>query len=131
MPHVNWLAVLAAAAASFVLGGAWYSGLFAKPWQAAAGVSDAQMRSGNKPLMFGAAFVLALIQSAVFALFLGPGVTLMFGVGAGLAAGLCWVATGLALTYVFERRSVTLGLINGGYATLQFTLIGAILGAWH
>jgi MFS family permease len=131
MPHVNWLAVLAAAAASFVLGGAWYSGLFAKPWQAAAGVSDAQMKSGNKPLMFAGAFVLSLVQAAVFAMFLGPNVTLMFGVGAGLAAGLGWVATGIAMTYIFEKRSVTLGLINGGYATLQFTLIGAILGAWR
>jgi hypothetical protein len=131
MPHVNWLAVLAAAAASFVLGGAWYSGLFAKPWQAAAGVSDEQMRGGNKPAMFSVAFLLALVQSAVFAMFLGPNVTLMFGIGAGFAAGLGWVATGLAMTYVFEKRSVTLGLINGGYATLQFTLIGAILGAWH
>lgn len=131
MPHVNWLAVLAAAAASFVLGGAWYSGLFAKPWQAAAGVSDEQMRSGNKAAMFGGAFVLSLIQSAVFAMFLGPNPALMLGVGAGFAAGLCWVAAGIAMTYIFERRSVTLGLINGGYATLQFTLIGAILGAWH
>jgi MFS family permease len=131
MPHVNWLAVLAAAAASFGLGGTWYSGLFAKRWQAAAGVSDDQVRGGNKPLMFAGAFVLALIQAAVFAMFLGPNVTLAFGVGAGFAAGLCWVATAIALTYIFERRSLALALINGGYATLQFTLIGAILGAWH
>lgn len=130
MPHVNWLAVLAAAVASFLLGGAWYSGLFAKSWQAAASVSDEQMRAGNKPVMFAIAFVVALIQSAVFAMFLGQ-VTLGFGVGAGFAAGLCWVAMGLALTYVFERRPLSLALINGGYATVQFTLIGAILGAWH
>ena len=48
MPHVNWLAVLAAALSSFVLGGLWYSALFAKAWQAAAGVSDEAMRGGNK-----------------------------------------------------------------------------------
>lgn len=131
MPHVNWLAVLAAAASSFVLGGAWYSGLFAKPWQAAAGVSDEQVRGGNKPLMFAGAFLLALIQSAVFAMFLGPTATLAFGAAAGFGAGLCWVAAGIAMTYIFERRSPALALINGGYATLQFTLIGAILGAWH
>jgi len=131
MPHVNWLAVVAAAAASFVLGGAWYSGLFAKPWQAAAGVSDEQLRAGDKPTMFAAAFVLSLIQSAVFAMFLGPTATLAFGAEAGFGAGLCWVATAIAMTYIFEKRSVALGLINGGYATLQFTLIGAILGAWH
>jgi MFS family permease len=131
MPHVNWLAVLAAALLSFVLGGIWYSGLFAKPWQAAAGVSDEQMKSGNKPLMFAAAFLLALIQSTVFAFFEGPNATVTFGAAIGFAAGLCWVAAGIALTYIFERRSPKLALINGGYATLQFTLIGTILGAWR
>ena len=131
MPHVNWLAVLAAALASFVLGGLWYSGLFAKPWQSAAGLSDAEVAGGNKPLMFTGAFLLALVQAAVFALCLGPDPAPMLGVGAGFAAGLCWVAAGLGLTYVFERRSPKLFLINGGYATLQFTIIGAILGLWH
>ncbi len=131
MPHVNWLAVLAAAASGFVLGGVWYSALFAKPWQAAAGVSDEQMRDGNKLLMFGGAFLIALIQSAVFAMFLGPTATLAFGAAAGFGAGLCWVSAGIAMTYIFERRSLALTLINSGYATLQFTLMGAILGAWH
>ena len=131
MPHVNWLAILVAALSSFVLGGLWYSALFAKPWQAAAGVSDEQMRASNKPLMFGGAFLLSLVQSTVFAFFEGPNATLAFGAAVGLAAGLCWVSAGIAMTYIFERRSLTLTLINSGYATLQFTLIGAILGAWR
>jgi MFS family permease len=131
MPHMNWLAVLAAALSSFLLGGIWYSALFAKPWQAAAGVSDEAMRGGNKPLMFGAAFLLSLIQSVVFAFFEGPTATVTFGAAIGFAAGLCWVAAGLAMTYVFEKRGLKLLAINGGYATLQFTLIGTILGAWH
>lgn len=131
MPHVNWLAVVAAALSSFLLGGIWYSALFSKAWQAAAGVSDEQMRSGNKAVIFGGAFVLSLVQSAVFAMFLGPNPALALGVGAGFAAGLCWVAAGLWMTYLFEYRSLKLALINGGYATLQFTIIGAILGAWH
>ena len=32
---INWLAVIAAAASSFLLGGLWYSALFAKAWQKA------------------------------------------------------------------------------------------------
>ena len=131
MPTVNWLAVVAAAAAAFVLGGLWYSALFAKPWQAAAGLSDEQVRGGNKPLMFAAAFVLALITSAVFAMFLGQKATLGFGAAAGFAAGLAWVTTSLGVIYIFERRPLRLFLINGGYQTLQFTVMGAILGAWH
>ena len=33
MPHINWLAVLAAAVSTFVLGGLWYSpALFGRAW---------------------------------------------------------------------------------------------------
>jgi hypothetical protein len=131
MPQVNWIAVLAAALSSFLLGGIWYSALFAKAWQAAAGLSDDQVKGGNKAAMFAGAFVLGLVQAAVFAMFLGPTATLAFGAAAGFGAGLCWVAAGLGITYIFERRSLKLFLINGGYATLQFTIIGAILGLWH
>jgi hypothetical protein len=128
---VNWLAVVAAALSSFVLGGIWYSALFAKPWMKAAGLTEEQVRGGNPVVIFGGSFVLALIASATFAMFLGPRVTLVEGTLYGLCAGLCWVATSFGSTYLFEHRPVSLFLINGGYRTLQFTLIGLILGAWH
>jgi hypothetical protein len=131
MPHVNWLAVVAAALSSFLLGGVWYSLLLAKAWRSAAGLSDADAAGGNKALIFGGAFVLALIASAMFALFLGPNVSLTMGIGAGFAAGLCWVTTSFGINYLFERRSLRLFLINGSYHTIQFTLIGAVLGFWH
>jgi hypothetical protein len=127
---INWLAVIAAAASSFVLGGVWYSALFAKQWQTAAGLSDAQIKAGNMPLIFGGSFVLALIAAASFAVFLGPEVDAMTGALYGLTAGLCWVAASFGVNYLFERKSLALFLINGGYHTLQFTLIGLILGAW-
>ncbi len=128
---INWLAVIAAAVSSFVLGGAWYAALFAKAHQRAAGLSDAQVAGGNKGLIFGGSFVLALIASASFAVFLGPSVDAMTGAMYGLTAGLCWVTASFGINYLFERKNLTLFLINGGYHTLQFTLIGLILGAWH
>jgi hypothetical protein len=128
--EIYWLAVLAAAASSFVLGGVWYSALFAKPWQAAAGLSDAQLKSGNPALIFGGSFVLALIASASFAVFLGAEIDAATGALYGFTAGLCWVTASFGINYLFERKSLKLFLINGGYHTLQFTLIGAILGAF-
>lgn len=128
--ELNWFAVLAAAASSFVLGGLWYSVLFAKPWQAAAGLSDEQVKSGNPALIFGGSFVLALIASASFAVFLGSEIDATTGALYGFTAGLCWVAASFGINYLFERKSLRLFLINGGYHTLQFTLIGLILGAW-
>jgi hypothetical protein len=129
MADVNWLAVLAASAAAFVLGGLWYSPLlFGRKWQAAAGLSDAQLKAGNQALIFGGSFVLALIASWMFAMFLGPKPGLQFGAGAGFGAGLCWVATSFGINGLFEHKPASLILINAGYHTLQFTLIGTIIG---
>lgn len=126
--EINWLAVMGAALSSFLLGGIWYSAVFAKAWQSAAGLSDEQIKNGNMPLIFGGSFVLALIASATFAMFLGE-VDAMTGALYGLCAGLCWVTASFGINYLFERKSLALFLINGGYHTLQFTLIGLILGA--
>ncbi|NJO12448.1 MAG: DUF1761 domain-containing protein [Gammaproteobacteria bacterium] len=132
MPEINYWAVLAAAVSSFMLGGLWYAPpLFGRIWQREAGVSDQQLATGNPAKIFGGAFVLSLIASFVFALFLGPRPALMFALGAGFSAGLFWVAASFGVNYLFERRSLKLFFINGGYHTLQFTLIGLVLGLWH
>ena len=132
MPSVNLIAVLLCAVSSLVLGAIWYSPmLFAKPWQRAAGLSDEQAKSGNMAMIFGGAFVLSLIAAYVFAMFLGRNFGLGPAIGAGASAGLCWVGAAYGISYLFERRPLTLWLINGGYHTLQFTLFGLILGGMH
>ena len=125
---VNILAVAAAGASSLVLGGIWYSPkLFGNRWMTLAGLTEDQIKSGSMPMIFGGALALSLLAAFVFSMFLGPKPSLMFGLGAGFSAGLCWVAAGLGINYLFERRPLALFLITGGYFTLQFTLIGVIL----
>jgi hypothetical protein len=132
MPEINVWAVLAAGVSSMVLGGLWYSPmLFGKAWSAASGVSEAQAKSANMAKIMGSAFVLALVGAAVFAAFLGPRPAPGFATAAGLSAGLCWVAGSFGINYLFEQRPLRLFLINGGYHTLQYTLIGLVLGLWH
>ncbi len=128
MPEVNWIAIVVAAAASFLLGGLWYSPLlFAKAWQREAGLTDEQLKNANMGKIFGLAFVLCLLAAWMFATFLGPRPSLALGFGAGFSAGLFWVAASFGINYLFERRSFKLFLINGGYHTIQFTLIGGII----
>jgi hypothetical protein len=128
--QVDYLAVFLAALSAFLLGGLWYSPLlFARPWMRLSGQSEEKLRSGSMPLIFGAAFVLSLAASFVFAMFLGPAPGIRLGLGAGLAAGLGWVAATLGILYLFERRPLGLWLINGGYALFQFLLYGLIIGA--
>ena len=128
MPVVNYVAVLLAALSAFVLGGIWYSAIFGRKWMVLTGQSEEVLKSGNPAVIFGFSFVLNLIQALVLALFIGPQ-GLAFATAAGLSVGLCWVATGLGVNYLFERRPLGLWLINGGYYVLQFTIMGAIIGA--
>jgi hypothetical protein len=128
MPEVSWLAILVAAAASFLLGGLWYSPLlFGKVWQREAGLSDEKLKQGNMAKIFGLSFVLALLAAWNFANFLGPRPSVVFGTAVGASAGLLWVASSFGINYLFERKSLKLFLINGGYHTVQFTLIGLVL----
>lgn len=128
MPEINWIAVVVAAVASFVLGGLWYSPLlFGKAWQREAGLTDEQLKQGNMARIFGLSFVLALLAAWNFANFLGPRPSLALGLGAGASAGLLWVAGSFGINYLFERRSFKLFAINGGYHTVQFTLFGLVL----
>jgi hypothetical protein len=130
MPEVNWMAVVAAAVAGFAVGGLWYSPLlFSRAWQREVKLSDEDLKNANMGVIFGGTFVLSLIASAVFAMFLGPHPSLALGVGAGFAAGAFWVGTSFGISYLFERRSMKLFLINAGYHTLQFTAIGAVIAA--
>lgn len=129
MPDLNWLAVLLCGVSSMILGGIWYSPLmFGRAWQRGAGLSGEQLAGSNMAAIFGLAFLLSLIAAAVFALFLGRDMGLWPSVAAGAAAGAFWVAASFGINYLFERRSVSHWLINGGYHTVQFTLFGLILG---
>lgn len=127
---VNWLAVVAAAVATFVLGGVWYSPvLFYRPWLRLNGVSEEAVR-GNSGLVFGASFVLELLAAAVLAMFVAGG-SFAFVVGASFAVGAAWVAASFGVTYLFERRPLGLFAINAGYHIVAFTLMGVILAAWR
>ena len=132
MPQVNWLAVIAAALSMFVIGGLWYSPmLFGKSWQKAAGLSDAQVAGGNLPLIFELAFVLSLLMATNLAFFLAGVADVGAAVGYAVAAGLGWAAFGLSVVALFERRPLAYHIINGGYLTVAFVVMGLILTLWR
>ena len=101
--------------------------LFGKAWQRETGLTDEQLKNGNMAMIFGLSLVLSLLAAWNFANFLGPRPSVAFGAGVGFSAGLLWVAGSFGINYLFERKSLKLFLINGGYHTLQFTIIGLVL----
>lgn len=129
MEGINLWAVLAAAISSFLLGGVWYGPLFGKAWNEAAGMDP--QKQGHPATIFGGAFVFSLLAAAVFAWLLGPQPPLATAISRGALIGAGFVAASFGINYLFAHRGVKLWLIDAGYHTLQFTLFGLILGAWH
>jgi hypothetical protein len=120
-----------ATALAFALGGVWYGPLFGKAWMAAHGFTEQQLREGFDPAKtYGLTAVLAALSAIVFGIFLdllGSHAPL-FAVGFGFSAGLFWVGASLATNALFERTSLRLVCINGGYHVARFTLMGAAFG---
>lgn len=131
MPDISLVAVLLAAVSGFILGAIWYGPLFGQAWMAANRFTVDDLRQGYSPLRtYGTTFLIALVTAYTFGMFLGRGLGWSVGATYGLIAGLVWVGGSLATNQQFERSSPLLLLINGGYHSIRFALMGAILGAF-
>lgn len=131
MMEANWIGIIAASVSAFMLGGIWYGPLFGKKWQVLAGLSDEDVANANMAKVFGLAFLLTFAAAFVFAMFLGPEVTAEQGALYGFSAGLFWVAGTMGINYLFAQRPLGQWLIDGGYATLMFTLFGLLIGLFN
>jgi len=128
---LNWLAVIVAALSTFILGGVWYSPLmFGRAWMEVAGITEEMAKKANPAKLYGGAFILTLISAVNLGMFLGPQSDLTFGITAGAAVGIGWVATSFGIVYLFEQRPRLHWFINASYLVVAFIVMGAILGAW-
>ena len=135
---INWLAVVVAAVAFFILGSLWYGPLFGKAWQKGVGLSDEEIKSANMGKLFGGAFIMALIISFGMAMFFfGFGtdpenpMTVGMGAGYGIMTGIFFIFPSTAMNYLFSRKSASLIAIDSLYHIVAYTIVGVILAAWQ
>src|SRR3546814_16071041 len=64
---VNWLGVVLAALAGFVVGGIWYGPVMGKKWMGAVGLTEEDAKSANMGMVYGCAFAFSLLSSWVLA----------------------------------------------------------------
>lgn len=129
---INYFAVLAAAASTFVIGGLWYSPLlFQRAWLRANNLTDADVGGGGTGRIFGLAFLFAVMMSFNLAMFLNaPDTTAAWRAAAGALTAV-WVVLAIGTVALFERRPPAYTAINGGYWLVSFVVMGTILGAWR
>lgn len=128
--EVNFLAVVLAAVATFFMGFLWYTVFFGKIWQKEIGMKDGgKADPPNMGKLLVGSFIIELVMAYLLAMFIGPDADMFFGLFAGLATGLGFVSLAFAISYMYEGKSMKLWLINAGYNTVIFSLMGAIIGA--
>jgi Protein of unknown function (DUF1761) len=133
---LNYLAIMAAAVASFLFGGAWYSAL-SRQWMEAVGMTPDRMPKdrgsiGLYLLAFAAQLVMAWMLAGVL-LHLAMGglpVSLRNGL---ISAAFLWVGfvvPTMVVNYAFHGARHALTLIDGGHWLGVLLIQGAILGGW-
>jgi Protein of unknown function (DUF1761) len=134
--YINWIAVIVAALAYFVLGALWYSKiLFAKRWIAdlKIDVNDPNAKKGVG-LMFGGSLVLMFVQCVALAILAGKIEDLsgwMSGVKLGALTGCCFCAAAVGVNYLYEKKPLSLFFINAGYAITGNIIAGVIICCWR
>jgi len=128
---INWFAVIAAALVGFVIGFLWYGPLFGKAWMKEAGLTEEDVKNGNMAKIFGLTAVFQFIMAYCLAMFFGNEADATMGAFYGFLTGFAWVALAMAVSGLYEQKSFKYMLINGGFWTVVFTLMGLIIGAWR
>ena len=128
----NYLAVIVAAIAYWLLGAIWYGVVFGEAWMALEHMTEERARSMNPVLPY----VITLLLNLLIAYALAQiciwrnADTLGRGASVGVLLWIGFVGPVTFTTYMYEMRPKELYAINQFFPLAGFVLMGAILGGW-
>ena len=133
--HINWLAVIVAGIAYFILGGLWYSkALFGSKWAALQkmDMNDPNMKKGVGAIMFYSFILMLFTAIGLAILVVRMDVVLLSGaIKLGLVTGLLFAITSVSISFVYEKKPMALHFITGGYLLLGNIVAAIILVSWR
>ena len=134
--NLNWLAVLVATLAYFMLGAVWYSkAVFGTKWAGLLKLdtNNPDLKKGMGKMMAGS-FILMLISTvgqAVLISIINFDSQLIYGIKLGLLTGVFFASVAVSINYVYENKPTGLFLINNGYHVLGHVVAAVILVMWR
>jgi hypothetical protein len=135
LSDVNWIAVIVAATAYFLLGAVWYGVLFSKKWTTyhKVDMANPELKKGTAGIMIGSYFLMLLctIGLAIFVERLDLRGGVLSGLKLGLLSGLLFSATALSITYLYLKKPSGLHWIDGLYHTTGQVIAAIILCLWR
>ncbi|MBK8567280.1 MAG: DUF1761 domain-containing protein [Saprospiraceae bacterium] len=127
-----YLEILIGAVAAFLLGFAWYTVLFGKAWQAETGITDDQAKAGVA-MTHGLAFVMMAVLAYSVNMMIGyhdlAEQTFTHGAFHGMLMALTVGLPAVAINYLYQKKSLKLFLIDGGYLVAFMVLMGGVMAA--
>jgi hypothetical protein len=140
--HINYLAVLIAAVAYFMIGWVWHSVLFGKAWIKLMGFDkldkkkqQAMKKKMGRSMAFNFLTTLVTAYCMAYSVQSGAAFYHVAGVSLGLQTGfwiwLGFIATSMLNSVLWEGRPFKLYLINVGYYLASFLAVATILAVWQ
>jgi hypothetical protein len=133
--HMNWLAILCAGLAYWVLGYLWYSLLFGKIWAAEHTRSHGARARPSGSEMFTkmlGTFICNLIAAGAMAyLFKRTAIAdLNHSLKLAAVGGIGFAGTALTMSAIWEGKSTKMWMIDAGYNFVGAILVAMILVNW-
>ncbi|MPR32923.1 DUF1761 domain-containing protein [Salmonirosea aquatica] len=130
---INFVAILVAAAVTFLLGALWYIA-FQTTWMKLTGLTEAKVVEGGGALAsYIISFVTYLLGALALALlFKSMNIsTWETGMTAGALIGALIVGGNIFTNNAYEMKPMGLSVLNAGFSAISFATMGAILGGWR
>jgi hypothetical protein len=136
LSHMNWLAILVATVAYFMLGALWYSkALFGTKWAQLLKIdtTNPDLRKGMGGMMISTFVLILIVCFGLETLIVKVNFAqeLSYGIKLGLLTGLAFATTAVSINYVYERKPTNLYLITNGYHVVGHVIAATILVLWR
>lgn len=131
---INYLAVVVAAAAFWLLGAIWYSKpLFGKAWLDASGKTEEQAKKDHKPINLVWVFVFSFLAAyGIARIYVWTSLEPLWGACAiAIVGAICFTIAPMATNDIMENRPCKIFWINALYNFIGFIIMGLIIGLWH
>lgn len=127
LSNLDWLAVLVATVAYFIIGAAWY-GVLGKGWMEAAGLSRDQINNNFNKAVYGVTFIIEFVIVAFMGGLMGQDLGTGDAVQFGLIVGLIFSGLTTWIHYLYTMRSKNLIFYDAGYTTIA-SIVAAVIYA--
>lgn len=130
--NVNWLAVLVASAAYYVIGALWYT-ILGNGWMKAAGLSREVIRQDFNKV----GYLITFLAEIILVAFMAGLISFMKlnsaseGAQFGLIVGLIFSGLTTYIHYIYAMRPRMLIWFDAGYTTVASMVAGMILAVWR